>query len=293
MLLSSSVSNANQSGDINVPGSRLHYVIEGTGRPCLVIGSSVYYPRTFSKSLRKHLKLIFVDMRWFAPITKPLPIYSLATVVDDIDKVRQTLKLDKPIIMGHSIHGTIALEYARRHRENVSGVVTIGSPVLMTSDRYDASAEEIWKTASQDRQKLQNENWHNLPDLNKHAELQPDVENYLAMAPKYWFNPRYNARWLWKGMTIHSNLLHHLYNDVFKNYDMFGNEQSVPVPTFSATGLYDYVIPHTSWVEHQDIPSLTVSVFHKSGHTPQLEEPELFDQHLLHWLNQHQEHSKR
>jgi len=288
-------SSSQAVGHIDVPGSRLHYVVEGTGQPCLVIGSSVYYPRTFSQNLRQHLKLIFVDLPWFAPITEQQPIsaMTLYSIIDDIDRVRKSLHLKKPILLGHSVHGSIAMEYARVHPNEVSCLVTIGSPILLTGERYEESAAEIWKSASPERQRLQNNNWSHLPDFSKHPELQPDVENYLAMAPKYWFNPRYDARWLWQGMTIQADLLHHLYADLFKDYDMFGKQRSVPVPTFAATGKYDFVIPHTSWLKYRDLPNLTVCVFDKSGHTPQLEQPEEFDRKLLQWLKQHKELPKQ
>ena len=274
------------SGDVQVGKSTLHYVVEGQGAPCLVIGSSIYYPRTFSKNLRQHLKLIFVDMPWFAPKTsiKDPSEYSMDSLVGDIDTIRQKLKLGRPILVGHSIHGSIAYEYTKRHPYNVSRLVMIGAPVLITGDRYEASAAAAWKTASKDRQKLQGEIWRKLPDFSKHPELQPDVENYLAMAPKYWYNPRYDARWIWAGMTINADLLHHLYSNIFKNYDMFAKSRAVPVPTFVATGRYDYVIPCEQWLTHRTIPNLTVSLFEYSGHTPQLEEPKLFDGRLLQWL---------
>ncbi len=275
-----------QTGNIQVDGTILHYVVEGHGTPCLVIGSSVYYPRTFSKNLRQHLQLIFVDMRWFSPKLKPIKLtdFTLDVVVRDIDLVRKRLKLERPIFMGHSIHGSIAFEYAKRHPEHVSRLVLIGAPVLMTSPRYDESTTEIWKSASAERQALQTKNWSHLPDFAKHPELQPDVENYLAMAPKYWFNPRYDARWLWRGMTIHSPMLHHLYDGMFRNYDMFGASRSVPAPTFVATGLCDFIVPHTSWDACRDIPNLSVNLFEQAGHTPQLESPKEFDQKLLAWL---------
>jgi proline iminopeptidase len=277
-----------KEGDLKVRGSTLHYVVQGNGPACLMIGSSLYYPRTFSQNLRKHLRLIFVDLPWFAPKYTPVELssYTLDSVVADVESIRQQLNLNKPILMGHSIHGTIALEYARRHSEHVSRLVMIGSPVLMTSDRYEASASAIWKTASAVRQKLQNQNWSHLPDFKKNPQLQPDVENYVAMAPKYWFNPRYDARWIWAGMTIHPDLLHHLFEDIFRNYDMFGKSRTVPVPSYVATGRFDYVIPHTSWVANRKISNLTVSLFERSGHTPQLEEPNLFDERLLAWLSQ-------
>ena len=271
---------------IQVDGFTLNYVVEGSGPACLVLGSSIYYPRTLSKNLRKHLKLIFVDLPWFAPVSASMPIshYTLNSVVEEVDLIRQKLKLNKPIVVGHSIHGTIALEYSRKHPEHVSKLIMICSPVLMTSDRYEASAAEAWKTASVFRQQLQEENWRRLPDFKKHPKLQPDVENYVAMAPKYWYNPRYDCRWIWAGMTIHPDLLHHVFDDIFKDYDMFSKSRTVPVPTFVATGLFDYVIPHSSWMQNQDIHNLRVSLFKRSGHSPQLEEPKLFDKRVLDWI---------
>jgi hypothetical protein len=45
---------------------RLRYRIEGEGRPAIVVGSSVYYPRVFSAGLRRRLRLVFLDHRGFA-----------------------------------------------------------------------------------------------------------------------------------------------------------------------------------------------------------------------------------
>jgi proline iminopeptidase len=104
-------------GFIEVGGTKLNYVVEGKGISCLVIGSSIYYPRTFDKKLRDHFKFCFVDMRWFAKdytTVKP-ENFTLKTILEDIEKVRSELKLGKVIIIGHSIHGTIAFEYARRY----------------------------------------------------------------------------------------------------------------------------------------------------------------------------------
>ena len=71
---------ASDSGTIAVDEFNLRYKIEGEGKPTLVIGSSIYYPRTFSKNLRKHLKFVFLDHRGSAPYPGKLDTvsYSLA-----------------------------------------------------------------------------------------------------------------------------------------------------------------------------------------------------------------------
>jgi proline iminopeptidase len=66
---------------------------------------------------------------------------------------------------------------------------------------------------------------------------------------------------------------------------MFKNGRNVPVPTFVSSGKYDYIDPYTLWNGHNDIPGLSIRVFEKSGHTPQLEECKLFEKELLEWIN--------
>ena len=50
-------------------------------------------------------------------------------------------------------------------------------------------------------------------------------------------------------------------------------------------GRHDYVTPHVLWDEIlPKLESVTYHLLEQSGHTPQLEEPKLFDQVLLEWL---------
>ena len=140
-----------QNGQIDVDGSLLDFTIEGNGKTCLVIGSSVYYPKTFSPELRNHLKMYFVDLKWFAKGYKPenLDLVNIQTIVDDVEAIRQKLDLEQPVIMGHSIHGTIAMEYVKKYPDKVSALVIIGSPTQWGNDVYDQKAEALWATASE------------------------------------------------------------------------------------------------------------------------------------------------
>jgi proline iminopeptidase len=275
-------------GYVEVSGTKLNWVAEGKGKPCLVIGSSIYYPRTFSKQLRDSLKFYFVDMRWFAKDYTPVKPenFTLDTIISDIEKVRSALKLQKMIILGHSIHSVIAFEYARKHPDKVSHVVMIGSPAYQSNGQQEEAINNIWKTASPERRKLMNENWKKLAAMKNLSPAQFDIENYCLMAPEYWYDMNYDAKWLWQDMTLNTGILHSLYESVFKDYFIFRNERSVPVPAFVAMGRYDYVDPYTLWEGFDDIRGLTVRIFEKSGHTPQLEESVLFDRELLKWLNQ-------
>jgi proline iminopeptidase len=65
---------------------------------------------------------------------------------------------------------------------------------------------------------------------------------------------------------------------------MLGSPASVPVPTWAATGKYDYVIPASLWDRYAAVKGLRVTTFSHSGHTPQLEEPAAFDAEFSRWV---------
>ena len=277
-----------RSGVIQVDGSQLNYVVEGEGTTCLVIGSSIYYPKTFSSRLRQHLKMYFVDMKWFAKdyVTEDLDHVTIESIVQDVEQIRLALGLEKPLIMGHSIHGTIATEYVKKFGSRVIGLVVIGSPAEWSNTTYTKKAAALWATASPERKRLQEENWGKVQELDRLTGQEEASARYNNMSPQYWYDPKYDAGWLWKDMTVHSEVTQHLFTKVFKEYNMFDPPKSIAVPVFVGLGKYDYVIPHTLWrSNYKSIPDFKLVLFDKSGHTPQLEESQLFDKALIEWIH--------
>lgn len=274
-------------GWIEVDGSQLAYVVKGEGKACLVIGSSIYYPRTFSEEVYQALKMYFVDMKWFAEryAPEPLDAVDIASIVEDVEQIRQALKLEKPLILGHSIHGTIAMEYVRQYQDQVSGLILIGSPSEWGNETYTQKAAAHWETADPERKALQEENWGKLKELDRLTGQEEAVKRYNNTSPQYWYNPRYDASWLWEDMTVHSELTQHVFTKVFQDYNMFAEPFTLTIPVFVGMGRYDYVIPHTLWKsKYPNIPDFTYFLFEKSGHTPQLEEPQQFHEVLKKWV---------
>jgi proline iminopeptidase len=279
--------NQSETNYIEVDGSKLLYVIEGDGKPCLVIGSSIYYPRTFSEELNKHLKLYFVDMKWFAKDYNPenLDSINIHSIVEDVEQIRIRLGLELPLIMGHSIHGTIATEYVKKYSDKVSGLIVISSPCEWGNEKYESKSKALWETASAERKKLQEENWGKLKEIDRLTGQKEASARYNNMSPQYWYDPRYDATWLWDDMTVHSEVTQHLFTKVFLNYDMFDPLTPIPVPFFLALGKYDYVIPYTLWKkEYETIHDFKLVFLKKSGHTPQLEQSKRFNKALVRWL---------
>lgn len=89
LLLALQVFAPADTGSIPAGAFRLRYRVEGTGTPAIVIGSSIYYPRIFSPALRRHLRMVFLDHRGFAPPpAHPVDTtgFALDTLLDDIER---------------------------------------------------------------------------------------------------------------------------------------------------------------------------------------------------------------
>lgn len=84
-------------GTVSTDRSLLRYTIGGSSPPMVVIGSAIYYPRTFMGDIRQQLQLIFIDHRGFAQATSPQPdtgTISMDVLIEDMEPVRQTLGIE-------------------------------------------------------------------------------------------------------------------------------------------------------------------------------------------------------
>jgi proline iminopeptidase len=281
------------SGTVTSDGFQLRYIAEGTGHPALVIGGALLQSRIFSDNLRRHLRLVFADHRGFAPSPghRDTSAFSLDSLTGDMERVRQELNLGRIVVIGHSGHALMALEYAKKYRSNVSHVVMVGiAPNL--SEASAKAAEQHWKErASAERKAIMAENLRRLPD-EELAKLpispgQRFVRWYVRSAPKIWYDARFDASALWEGVELNMDMVDHVWGRIFRDYDMSVGLPSFDCPVFLALGRYDFLVaPLSSWKPMRPLfKDLTVRVFERSGHSPQYEEPAEFDTELIRWIN--------
>jgi proline iminopeptidase len=275
---------------IEIDGFQFKYCIEGEGLDTLVIGSSVYYSRSFSQNLRNHLRLHFVDYRGFAqpPSSGKETVLSFDLLLDDIERIRQILSLKKCILIGHSAHALLALEYAKKYPQYISHVIMIGiSPNL--GPEYAAMAQRNWEESVwPERKEALSIRMHEFSD-EKLASLPPAerfVKWNVRRAPQSWFDFHFDASSLWKGIVPNMSILDFFYGVALRDLDITQGLEKFNVPVFLALGRFDYIIaPASSWdLVRPQFKHITVRIFERSGHSPQYEEPVFFDAELLEWL---------
>jgi proline iminopeptidase len=278
------------TGTVAAGPFRLRYHIEGMGRSTLVIGSADYYRRAFSRDLRRHLRLAFLDHRGFAPPPAQVDAseLSLGKVLDDVERARRQLGLGRVVAVGHSGHALMALEYAKKYPDSVTHVVMIGMAPDLSAASGQA-AERYWnESVSPERKAVLQENRRRLPDeeLARFAPGERMVRAYLRNGPRTWFDPRFDATPLFEGVAFNADVFSHLWGETFRDIDVTRGLAALDRPVLLALGRYDFIVaPPSSWDRvRPHFRDLTVRVFERSGHTPQYEEAETFDAELRRWL---------
>ena len=281
-----------ESGTISSGQFDLQYRIEGQGPTAVVIGSPDYYARAFSQNLRSHLRLVFLDHRGSAasPGKVDTAEFALDRILDDIELVREALGLGRVAVIGHSGQAFMALEYTKKYPANVSHVIMIGIAPDFSASSVQAAQANWEKLASPERKTALEENLRSMTD-EALAELpreggQGFIARYIRSGPKAWYDPGFDATSLWEGVGVNMDMFDYVWGEVFRDIDVTHSLESFDRPVFMALGRYDFLVaPPSSWEPIKDqFSDLTIRVFEKSGHTPQYEEPEVFDKGLLAWM---------
>lgn len=275
------------TGTIMIDHVAVPYTIEGTGRPCLVMGSPVYYARVFSSAFKKALRCAYVSHRGYvagAPAPHGRP-FTIDAAVEEFETARRALGFDRFVLVGHSVHGLVALAYALRYPERVSHVIAIDAPPAL-GPAMERQAEEHWQThASAGRKDADRLNRARLT-IASSRQLAPSdsfVAAYVADAARLWADSTYDASWLWRDVTVNVPRVEELL-DLAGAYELRAREP-VSVPVFVAMGRHDYAIPSVLWEGfHGPFRDVTIEIFEHSGHTPPLEEAAEFDRRVLGWL---------
>jgi proline iminopeptidase len=267
---------------VAVDRAQLFYSTRGTGPACLVLSSigTGPYERMMPEALSDRLRLVFVDLRGGGQSTGDASRLTFDVLAADLEAIRADLGLSQVAILGHSIVGILAIEYARRCPDHVSHVIAVGTPPLGDMRRLAAESTSFFeKDASEERKRVLQENLARLP---------PDAsmgQAMLAQTPLRFFDPGFDASPLFAEAEASPQLLKHLMGPLTSGWDFAAASDSLRVPTLLAHGRYDYTVPHVLWRDLASrSPGLTLQLFDQSGHQPFFEEPERFATVVSEWM---------
>ena len=270
---------------VNIGDCELYCEEEGMGPPLVLVNGGPgnthhYFHPEFSRATN-FCRVIYYDQRGCGRSDyQPGAGYSTAQAVDDLEKLRVALKIERWIVIGHSYGGWIAQHYAVKYPNHLAGLVLIGAQTVASSHNpnwWDSVAPEEKQAIGAARrdakltpgQRVYNaflcgewkcQNWFYRPS-------NEDVARFIRYDDE--FDPQFR-----KTLQIHTPDS----KDYFKQCS---------IPTLILEGKFDKTFSRTRPVEMQAaFPKAQVVVFDKAAHYPFSDAPELLFGELKKFVRQ-------
>jgi pimeloyl-ACP methyl ester carboxylesterase len=122
-------------------GIRLAFEEAGSGEPPLLLVHGWACDHTclapqFEHFARRH-RVLTVDLRGHGASGAPLQDYTMAGFAEDLVWLCCRLDLRRPVVIGHSMGGVIALEILRPRPRLIAAIVALDSPMIMPPRTID------------------------------------------------------------------------------------------------------------------------------------------------------------
>src|SRR5262252_7274962 len=115
-----------EQGFVDAKGVLIYYMIVGRGAHLMIVhggpGASHDYFLPYLLPLARTNRLIFIDERGSGRSEKleDATQYTVENMVEDVEAVRQVLRLGRINLLGHSYGGVLAQAYALKYQNNLS-----------------------------------------------------------------------------------------------------------------------------------------------------------------------------
>ena len=108
----------------------INYMYYGDGKNTVVLlhgwGQNIEMMKPIGDSLSKNYRIIIVDLPGFGLSSEPDKVWTVYDYAKCINTLLKELKINNPIMIGHSFGGKISLVYASKYK--TKKLVTFGSP---------------------------------------------------------------------------------------------------------------------------------------------------------------------
>ena len=268
--------------DVTLSGVQIHYTVRGSG-PALIAhsggpGTDARLWDDFAK-IDEFLTILMMHPRG-SGLSGPAAgdAYLLPDYASDVEALRIHLGLEKPILMGWSHGGMVALQFAASYPDSLSKLILVDTSAYLGEFLGDIEAAV---------QEFKSEPWFEKSLAALKAEwagkYQTDEEMALLWAEemKFYFKKfddraqAYHQRT--KDLPVRIQPLKTFNDKEAAAMDLRPQLKDIQVPTLVIVGRHDF-ITNVAMAEEmvKYIPDVRLEVFEDSGHFPMVEEPEKF-----------------
>lgn len=159
---------------IKINEVNINYVQYGEGKDVLLLhgwGQNIEMMKPIGDNLSDRCRITIIDFPGFGQSDEPKSAWTISDYSNMLEKFVKQLKIKKPVIIGHSFGGRVAIKYSSYN--SVEKVVLFGSPCVRTQQELSFSTK-LLKAAKK------------LPGMNKFGEYMKKYigsRDYKAASP--------------------------------------------------------------------------------------------------------------
>jgi proline iminopeptidase len=266
---------------VRLNDTELFYAEVGEGLPCLMMHGGLGFDHTYLHPwldpLGDVMRLVYYDHRGNGRSGRPpWETLTFQQLCADADALREHLGFEKVAVMGHSMGGTIALEYALRYPERLERLI-----LLDTVPAFD-----YWENEVEANARRKGATPEQLEALVAYEDDEVGFRRAWKLIEPLYFHTYDVAladRVLAK--TVFSVEANKAQAAFLEGWDATLRLSEISAPTLVIVGDDDVVCPLSQARRlHEGISNSELVVFERSGHLPWLEEPEAFFGAVREWL---------
>jgi len=274
---------------VNIGDCELYIEEEGKGMPVVLLhggpGSTHHYFHPHFSQAKDFAQIIYYDQRGCGLSDyKKGSGYTIAQAVDDLENLRNALKIEKWVLLGHSYGGILGQCYTLKYPEKVAGLLLVCSGLAMNIElnptrQYDYISEEERETMEKHRlviRRLCQEKKFS----KEHAVELILFNNFINgdWKRQYYYRPLKKriaqiALYEWK----HDADFNEIMSQDVDRIRLNGAFERCPIPRLIIEAKWDLTW-NTDKPEkfHKNHPNSQLVMFEHSGHSPFEDEPEKF-----------------
>jgi pimeloyl-ACP methyl ester carboxylesterase len=240
---------------------RMHYVERGRGDEPLVcvggfISSHRWWLPTFERLPEAEYRAYAVDLRGTGESEAPGEGYTIAQQAEDLHRFADAVGLERFTLVGHSLGGGVAMQYALGHQARLKALVLV-HPLSPNGTRHLAPEVVAWVNGQ-----------CGLTD-----GIRANILGGCVSPPEAGYLDELVRDGVGWGGPVYLGMMEEM-----ARFDVAGLLGEIAVPTLVTWGDRDTVIPFDGIVTaYTGIPGCDLEIWHGAAHdTPLLEQPDRF-----------------
>ena len=266
-----------RSGTVKANGQELYYELHGQGPPLVLVMGIGYDSSLWTlaqvPALSTQFQVIMVDNRDAGRSSTASQPYSVADMADDLAGLLDSLEILRSHLLGLSMGGMIALEFALRHPNRLDRLVLTGTGAAPARSAVDPIQIWTWVKANDATGKVfggqQFVSLFSTAFLRNHQAVRETAE--LLAGNPYPMSPEAYGRQA----------------DAYRHFDALDRLATITAPTLVVVGEQDLLTP--PWIAREvaeAIPGARFQVIGGNGssHLVPIERPDDFNRLVMNFL---------